>query len=154
MMILSHNSDYVIQLSMDVHKNTYLNENVFTIFMDIMDIIDSIPTWAKWTGLGGISLVVFILILFLAGGEETVTIPAQVAEVKQNATEQVLEAGTEASVLIYSEFAEIGDKLAEDSNDPVVKATQKLGWRLIGLYLGALIILSFLSALGIINLKK
>lgn len=119
--------------------------------MSIIDIIDSIPTWAKWTGLSGISLVVLLLILFFAGGEETVTLPVQVAEAKQNATEQVLEEVGEASVNIYSEFAKQGDQIADQYDDPVVKASQKIGWRIVGLGIVAVIIISFLTALGIIK---
>ena len=125
--------------------------------MNILDFIENMKGWQKWTGGSILIVLVLFSIFYFSGNSEAIELPGQVSEIKQNATNQVInesinvieESGNE----IIPVFHETGVELAKDIDDPVTKKTVEYGWTLVGICIWLIVALAIigavLTALGI-----
>lgn len=112
----------------------------------MLEILKNLEGWKKLTGAGTIVILIFLLILYVHDDKEAIELPSTINELKENATEQVMEEGTEAGENIVKDFNKMGKEIAEDVEDPVAKNAIIVSMTLAGFMLALFVILSLYEA--------
>lgn len=115
----------------------------------MLEIITDLKTWQKWTGGSMVFVILLIGFFYVTGNNEAAELPSTINEIKQNATEQVIDEGTKAGVIIVDEFHDVGVEMAKDIEDPLLRGEIVFLWTLGGFLLALAVILALLEAVGI-----
>ncbi|MBT7102348.1 hypothetical protein HN935_02440 [archaeon] len=118
--------------------------------MGIIEIIENAPAWKKWLGASSlIFIIAFLIVVSVFGGNEVVTLPSDVAEIRQNATELVVEETVSAGGEIAGAFADAGKEMAKTVDDPILSAQIIFLMWLLGVLLAFALFLKMLEVVGI-----
>lgn len=117
------------------------------IFME--DFINWIMDWKKLTGIGIISAIILVIFILMFIGQDVAEVPTEVNQIKQEASDELISAGVEASTEsskgIISSFWKTGMVLADDVEDPGLKGTIIFGWMMAGVLLALSVVIAIMS---------